>query len=203
MNSKQILPYDGDVTFITDVICELESMSLYSELLSCVPWIHDEVIMFGKRITTKRKIAWYAENDLSYTYSGSKKAPFSFTPLLKDLKRKVESHLGCEFNSCLLNYYANGDESMGWHCDNERELYPDNHNKTNRIASLSLGAKRRFDFRHKISKETISLSLDSGSIVYMAGTTQQNWKHQLPKSKSVLDGRINLTFRKVFRKRIK
>jgi alkylated DNA repair dioxygenase AlkB len=200
--NESILPCDGDVFYLENVFSEQDSTRIYAELLATIPWSHDELLMFGKLIVTKRQMAWYAEDDLTYTYSGSKKVAHAFIEPLSTIKKKVEHILGCSFNSCLLNYYANGDQSMGWHCDNERELYPDSSSKINHIASLSFGAKRRFDFRHKETKETVSIDLHSGSVVFMVGITQQFWKHQLPKIKSIKDGRINLTFRNIFKNRV-
>jgi alkylated DNA repair dioxygenase AlkB len=108
------------------------------------------------------------------------------------LRRKVEEHVGIKFNSCLLNLYHNGNEGMGWHSDDEESL-----GTNNTIASLSFGAERKFSFKHKQTKQTVSLVLEHGSLLIMKDATQRNWLHSLPKSKDIIQSRINLTFRTI------
>lgn len=117
--------------------------------------------------------------------------PLKWQATLLQIKNVAEKILKYSFNSCLLNYYENGEQSMGWHCDNEKELYLNKESKVNQIASVSFGAMRRFDFRHKRTKDTISINLESGSLF---------WKHQVSNTKKVQTGRINLSFRNIYNK---
>ena len=165
----------------------------YLESLSHeIQWKHDEIFIYGKHIVMDRKVAWYGDNALQYKYSGKNHIAMPWTVELLKIKKLVELKSETEFNSCLLIYYQDGDQGMGWHSDDEKSLDP-----YNAIASVSFGAKRRFDFRHKADKTTISIDLENGSLLLMAGDTQAKWKHQLPKSKKVTCPRINLTFRKI------
>ena len=150
------------------------------------------VFIFGKHIVVKRKVAWYGDSDYLYTYSNTTKQALAWTKELLDLKQIVEKLTETKFNSCLLNLYHGGNEGIGWHSDDEESLEP---NST--IASLSLGAERKFSFKHKQTKQTISLLLEHGSLLIMRDATQTNWLHSLPKSKTIAGPRINLTFRKM------
>jgi alkylated DNA repair dioxygenase AlkB len=151
-----------------------------------------QVINFGKNITTKRKVAWYGDSVYLYTYSNTTKRASAWTKDLFELKQIVEKYAETKFNSCLLNLYHNGNEGMGWHSDDEKPL-----GKNNTIASLSFGAERKFSFKHKQTKQTVSLVLEHGSLLIMKGATQSNWLHSLPKSKNMTQPRINLTFRSI------
>jgi alkylated DNA repair dioxygenase AlkB len=185
-----LLPCEGLATYHGRILLDAAAWNYYATLLSIVPWQHDEVIIFGKRIVTAREVAWYGDPRLAYTYSGSTKQPLPWTKELLELKSLAEHHTGLSFNSCLLNLYHDGSEGMGWHSDNEKTIAPNSG-----IASLSFGAERRFAFRHKQTKETVSLLLEHGSLLLMAGTTQTHWHHRLPPTKKVTTPRINLTFR--------
>lgn len=187
---KNLLPYDGEVNYYGTVLHNPQSY--YERLMEEVAWQNDQTLIFGRLITTKRMVAWYGDEALEYTYSGMKKVASPWNTTLLELKRIVE-HLTHEtFNSCLLNLYHDGNEGMGWHSDAEKDL-----KENGTIASLSLGAERKFSFRHKQSKERIDLTLENGSLLLMRGTTQKYWLHQLPKSKKITRGRINLTFRTI------
>lgn len=187
---KNLLPYDGEVNYYGTVL--QNPQSYYERLMEEVAWQNDQTLIFGRLITTKRMVAWYGDEALEYTYSGMKKVASPWNTTLLELKRIVE-HLTHEtFNSCLLNLYHDGNEGMGWHSDAEKDL-----KENGTIASLSLGAERKFSFRHKQSKKRIDLTLENGSLLLMRGTTQKYWLHQLPKSKKITRGRINLTFRTI------
>ena len=188
--SENLLPCDGVVNYFGPILDPAESRRFLGALLGSVPWTEDEVVIFGKRIVTTRKVAWYADDGLSYAYSGTIKQAQVWTPELLELKAVVERNSTERFNSCLLNLYHHGGEGMGWHSDDEKSLA-----RNGAIASLSLGAERKFSFKHKNSKETASLILEDGSLLVMKEQTQTHWLHSLPKTKRIIDPRINLTFR--------
>jgi alkylated DNA repair dioxygenase AlkB len=148
--------------------------------------------MFGRLVTTARKVAWVGDPECMYTYSGVQKIPQAWTDELLQMKHKLEQFTGHTYNSCLLNLYHSGAEGMGWHSDNESEL-----DSATPIASVSLGARRKFAFRHKQNKTTNSLFLEHGSLLIMHAPIQEYWQHSLLKTKTVTSPRINLTFRKI------
>jgi alkylated DNA repair dioxygenase AlkB len=188
--AANLLPCDGIVTYHGPIFDGSAAKHYHDILLATIPWQHDEVVIFGKHIVTARKVAWYGDAGFSYSYSGTTKQPLPWTPELRELKDIAEARTGAIFNSCLLNLYHDGREGMGWHSDDEKSLLRDGC-----IASMSLGAERKFSFRHKQTKQTVSLLLEDGSLLVMAGTTQTHWHHQLPKSAKAGAPRINLTFR--------
>src|SRR5262245_42260346 len=185
-----LLPNDGTVYYYGKILNSKSASRIFDLLMKNILWKNDEVIIFGKRIITKRKAAWYGDSDYSYTYSNSTKQALPWTEELSWLRQIIEGLIGTKFNSCLLNLYHNGNEGMGWHSDDEKSL-----GKNNTIASLSFGAERKFSFKHKQTKQTVSLILEHGSLLAMKGVTQSNWLHSLPKSKNITQPRINLTFR--------
>jgi alkylated DNA repair dioxygenase AlkB len=187
-----ILHKDGLVNYYGKILAYQEANQYLKMLMQNILWKNDEVILFGKHIVTKRKTAWYGDSDYLYTYSNITKQALPWTKELSGLKQMVEEFAGVKFNSCLLNLYHNGDEGMGWHSDDEESL-----GKNNTIASLSLGAERKFLFKHKQTKQIISFILEHGSLLIMKDATQRNWLHSLPKSKNIVQPRINLTFRTI------
>jgi alkylated DNA repair dioxygenase AlkB len=192
-NSNQnLLPYDGIVNYYGAVFSQKTSIELFQSLLTTIHWEHDEVIMFGKKITTKRKVAWYGDEPFAYTYSQVKKTALPWNDSLISIKQKIEALSGETYNSCLLNLYHDGSEGMGWHTDDEKEL-----KKEGAIASISLGVARKFCFQHKSTLEKVDLLLDNGSMLVMKGATQTHWLHRLPPSTRIKEPRINLTFRTI------
>jgi len=187
-----VLPKDGCAYYFPEVFTELHSVNLMSQLQASLVWESDQLIMFGKTVITRRKVAWVGDAECAYTYSGVKKIPQAWTAELLSIKNRLEELAKSQFNSCLLNFYHDGDDGMGWHSDDEKELDPNSP-----IASLSLGAQRKFSFRHKVDKITIPLNLENGSVLMMHSPTQQFWRHALLKTKTVSTPRINLTFRKI------
>jgi alkylated DNA repair dioxygenase AlkB len=187
-----ILDNDGLVNYYGKILTSEEANHYLGLLMQNILWKNDEVVIFGKHIVTKRKTAWYGDSDYLYTYSNITKQALPWTKELYGLKQMVEEFAGVKFNSCLLNLYHNGDEGMGWHSDDEESL-----GKNNTIASLSLGAERKFLFKHKQTKQIISFILEHGSLLIMKDATQRNWLHSLPKSKNIVQPRINLTFRTI------
>lgn len=187
-----LLPHDGIANYHGTIFSPQQAEEIFHYLLTTIPWRHDEVVMFGKHIVTARKVAWVSDDGVAYAYSGKSKQPIAWTESLLGLKSTCENLTGATYNSCLLNLYHDGTEGMGWHSDDERSIVPQSS-----IACLSLGAIRKFSFKHKHTKETVSLLLENGSLLDMRGTVQENWHHQLPKSKKVTRQRISLTFRRM------
>lgn len=185
-----LLPCDGVVNYHGPVMSADDAANHLEALGSRVPWTHDEVVIFGKRIVTSRKVAWFGE--VPYSYSGTTKQALPWNEELLALRSLIEERCGTTFNSCLLNLYHDGNEGMGWHSDDEKSIEPHSC-----IASVSFGAERRFSFKHKRSGDTVSVQLETGSLLLMKGETQTHWLHSLPKSKRVKEPRINLTFRRM------
>ncbi|OAD90384.1 DNA methylase [Aequorivita soesokkakensis] len=194
-SKKNLLPKDGMVNYFGRVFSEEEANRYYENLLNKIDWKNDEAIIYGKKIITKRKVAWYGDKEFEYTYSKITKKASLWTPELLELKRTVEEKSSETFNSCLLNLYHSGEEGMAWHSDAEKDL-----KKNGAIASISFGAARKFAFKHKQTKETISLNLEHGSLLIMKGTTQTHWLHRLPPTTKVNTPRVNLTFRTIVKK---
>lgn len=187
-----LLPFDGDVQYYGPILDSKSADFYFDKLLKTIEWEHDRSMVFGKMIITKRKVAWYGDKAFTYTYSKITKMALPWTQELLELKDIVENQSGETFNSCLLNLYHSGVEGMSWHSDNEKDL-----KKNSAIGSVSLGATRKFSFKHKRTKQTTSIILESGSLLMMKGTTQSHWQHRLPPTKKVSSPRINLTFRTI------
>jgi len=190
--NRNLLPRDGTVHYYGKLMLKKEADHFFDILLRTIQWQNDEAIIFGKKIITKRKVAWYGEKEFEYTYSKTTKRALPWTPELLELKTKIEKETTETFNSCLLNLYHNGNEGMAWHSDAEKDL-----KKNGAIASLSFGAERKFAFKHKESKEKINVVLEHSSLLVMKSTTQTHWLHRLPPTKLIYAPRINLTFRTI------
>ena len=193
-NSSLIKADNLSVEYIENFFDSDQSQLYMKHLTNDIKWKREKIRMWGREIVTKKRIAWYADEGKSYTYSGSTFHPDQWNELLLEIKKHVEQYIKFQFNSVLLNEYPNGKVGMGWHSDDERELGIDPI-----IASLSFGANRDFIFKHKTDKsfENIKIHLKSGSLLLMLGSTQHHWKHSLPKRLKVREPRINLTFRKI------
>jgi alkylated DNA repair dioxygenase AlkB len=189
---RRLINKDGVVDYYGTLMSLTESKAYFDSLFSTVDWKNDEAFIFGKHYVTKRKVAWYGDEAFEYTYSNKTKKALPWTSDLEKLKKMIERETDETFNSCLLNLYHDGNEGMAWHSDAEEDL-----KKNGAIASLSLGAERKFSFKHKCSKESISIVLENGSLLVMKGTTQSHWLHSLPPTKKVSTPRINLTFRTI------
>lgn len=190
--NTNLLPKDGTVLYYGKIMDYSNSQHFFNRLMESIEWKNDEAIIFGQLITTKRKVAWYGETNFKYSYSKITKEALLWTPELEELKRLVEEKTNETYNSCLLNLYHDGNEGMAWHSDGEKDL-----KKNGAIASLSFGAERKFAFKHKTTKETVSLMLEHGSLLVMKDQTQTHWLHRLPPSKKISKPRINLTFRTI------
>ena len=187
-----LLPQDGTVHYYGKIFSPIVAKQYYENLLSNIEWKNDEAFILGKHIITKRKVAWYADESFDYTYSNTTKKALPWTNDLLELKSIVETKTGEMFNSCLLNLYHNGTEGMAWHSDGEKDL-----KKNGTIASLSFGAERKFAFKHKQTKQKVSMLLENGSLLIMKDTTQTHWLHRLPPTTLITTARINLTFRTI------
>ncbi len=192
-SSYNLLPYDGQVNDLGLVI-DYPS-ALYYSLLTELPWQPDVVTLFGKTHVTTRQIVWMGDSNISYQYSGHSRRAIKWSNTVFHMKHHIEEQLAkigiqTSFNSCLLNYYPSGEDGMGYHADNEKEL-----GSQPIIASLSLGATRKFVFKHKKTQDKVELYLESGQLIVMHGDTQTFWKHTITKTKTVNQGRISLTFR--------
>lgn len=190
--TKNLLPRNGTVQYYGKVLNQNDANQYLELLLNKIEWRNDEAIIFGKKIITKRKVAWYGEKPFEYTYSKTTKLALPWTTELLELKTMVEQKTGETFNSCLLNLYHNGSEGMAWHSDGEKDL-----KKNGAVASLSFGAERKFAFKHKKTKEKVELILESGSLLIMKDETQSHWLHRLPPTKLIKKPRVNLTFRTI------
>jgi alkylated DNA repair dioxygenase AlkB len=188
--SINFLPKDGTVNYYGKPLTRTQADLYLEKLLTTIEWKNDEAVIFGRHIITKRKVAWYGNDNYNYAYSNINRQALQWTKELLELKALVEERTGEVFNSCLLNLYHNGDEGMAWHSDDEKTLA-----ENSAIASFSFGAERKFSFKHKQTKEVINLMLEHGSLLVMKGTTQTHWLHCLPKSKRITTPRVNLTFR--------
>ena len=186
------LPYDGTVQYYGKVLTTEFADAYFAKLMHNIVWENDQALIFGKLLTTKRKTAWYGDQVFEYTYSNIHKYALPWTVELLELKQRIEALSGETFNSCLLNLYHGGEEGMAWHSDAETDL-----KKNGAIASLSLGAERKFAFKHKQTKEKVELYLEHGSLLVMKDQTQSYWLHRLPPSKKIHAARINLTFRTI------
>lgn len=187
-----LLPKEGTVKYYGAVMSLIEADDYFKRLRDTIEWKNDEARIYGKHIITKRKVAWYADKPFSYTYSKTTKYAQPWTQELLQLKTLAEKHTGESFNSCLLNLYHDGSEGMAWHSDGEKDL-----KKNGAIGSLSFGAERKFSFKHKATKDTVSLILEHGSLLVMQGTTQTYWQHRLPPTTKIMEPRISLTFRTI------
>lgn len=191
---ENLLPKDGVVNYLGPVIERAAADHFFQRLRTGIDWQPDEAVIMGRHIATRRHVAWHGDRPYAYTYSRVTKTALGWTEDLLALKAVVEEYSGERFNSCLLNLYHDGSEGMAWHSDGERDL-----KRHGTIASVSLGAERRFAFKHKRGPERLSLNLAHGSLLLMKGETQSHWLHRLPPTKTVSEPRINLTFRTIDR----
>jgi len=185
-----IINFEGEAIYYGPIFSPEQSSLFFDDLLKGIEWKNEEIIIFGKEIISKRKVAFYGDDGVEYTYSNKTKKGLVWIDHLLKIKSLVESHTQVNYNGCLLNLYHDGNEGMGWHSDGEKEILTNSS-----IASISLGIDRKFSFKNKLSKETVSIQLENGSLLEMKGAIQKHWLHALPKSKKITKPRINLTFR--------
>lgn len=182
---------DGEILYNRNFLSSVEASRYFKILRNETAWHQDQIKVFGKVYDQPRLTALYANNNFPYSYSNITMYPSPFSATLLEIKEKVEQQLKKEFTTCLLNLYRHGQDSNGWHADNEKEL-----GKNPIIASVSLGAERMFHMKHRTdNSQKIKINLIHGSLLVMSGSTQHYWLHQIPKTKKHVEERINLTFR--------
>ncbi|MCD8408534.1 alpha-ketoglutarate-dependent dioxygenase AlkB [Tenacibaculum dicentrarchi] len=181
---------NGEYIYISNFFNKIESDFFFNNLINNIEWKQEEMNMYGKTIKFPRLTSWYGDNNKPYSFSGIKLEPNNWTEDLLKIKEKIEPKCNAIFNSVLLNLYRNGNDSISWHTDAEKEL-----GQNPIIVSVNFGATRKFQLRHRETKEKIELELKHGSLLIMKGELQHFWQHQVPKTKKIVDKRINLTFR--------
>ena len=184
---------DAELIYFSHFFDTVKSQSLMQALIDRIEWKHEKIKLFGREVWQPRLTAYYGDQGKPYAYSHISLDPNPWTEELRFIKEKIESVSGHQFTSVLLNYYRDGQDSMGWHSDDEKEL-----GLNPVIGSVSFGTPRKFMLKHKKDKTLkSSVMLENGSLLLMQGTTQHHWYHQIPKTKKPLGARINLTFRKI------
>jgi len=179
------------VSFTPDFVPDQQI--LLDTLVATLPLRHETISLFGRQVAMPRLTSWHGDAGCSYAYSGRVFVPEPWTSPLEKLRKRLAEREGCPFNSVLANYYRDGHDSMGEHADDEPELGPSSDDI--RIASVSLGAPRRFVLRHRRTKKVHAFELGEGSLLVMGGTTQRHYRHHLPRARSATGPRLNLTYR--------
>ena len=181
---------DGEYIHIPQFILPSQSDLYFDQLKNNINWQQEEMKIYGKTLPFPRLTAWYGDPQKTYSFSGLTLQPNAWTSELQEIKAQVESKVDARFNSVLLNRYRDGNDSISWHQDDEKDL-----DKNPIIASVNFGATRRFQLRHKQTREKFSIELSHGSLLVMLGKLNHYWQHQVPKTKKSVGERINLTFR--------
>lgn len=189
---KELLPYDGSAVLHEWVLGDMNAGDVMHELTAAVPWASNSITVYGKQHPEPRLTAWFGDPGCEYSYSGLRMNLLPWIPEVSRLRVVAEAHAGVRFNSVLVNLYRDGNDKVSWHRDNEPEL-----GGTPVIASVSLGAPRRFRFRHLSTREVVETVLGPGSLVVMSGLSQTCWEHEVPRQAGVHGPRVNLTFRQV------
>ncbi|MGS2722410.1 alpha-ketoglutarate-dependent dioxygenase AlkB family protein [Porticoccus sp. GXU_MW_L64] len=189
------LPGTGEqctLHYFPEFLTAAESDQLFAQLLENTPWQQSRIRISGRTLPIPRLNTWYGDAGANYGYSGTRLPLNPWTPELMQLRQRVEATANHQFNSALLNLYRDGNDSVAWHSDDEAELGPEPV-----IASVSLGAQRRFQLKQKQGKERFELPLSSGALLVMAGATQKLWQHQVPKERGLTGQRVNITLRQI------
>lgn len=190
---QNLAPVDGELYFIKQFYQPAVADALFQQLLTELAWQEESIFIFGRWVKVPRLMCWYGEKEAFYQYSHVLHRPLPWTKSLRTIQGDIEQASGYKFNSVLGNLYRNGNDSMGCHADDEKEL-----GRNPAIASLSLGDSRVLKFKHQHSGTTLNVLQEHGDLLLMAGTLQHHWQHALPKTRQAKTARINLTFRKVF-----
>lgn len=189
-SAHNLLPFDGILNYNSGFLNEKESAAYFTCINDNTLWRKEELYIFGKLHRLERRVAWYGDKAYLYRYSGQGHCAGAWFSELKTLRDKITLFCGESLNACLLNYYPDGKSGMGWHSDDESSIV-----RSSCIASLSLGAARPFQLRHRKRHIKTELLLEPGSLLLMKGSMQEHWQHALPKRIGIRDARINLTFR--------
>ena len=192
LTAQQFLPFDGTATLYEDFLDFEFASRAFNQIRDESDWEQPEITIFGNTVLEPRLSTWHNELGEGYKYSGVMRRAQPFSEILREIRNRCAEVTNTQFNSALVNFYRNGQDGVGWLSDNEACNGPEP-----TIASVSLGATRRFDLRHRETGETIKIQLRSGSLLVMAGKSQQCWVHQVAKTKRIHEPRINLTFRRV------
>lgn len=192
---ETLLSLDGEVRLYRHWLPTAMADTCLRDCITKLEWQQSRIRIHGQEHAIPRLNAWYGDPGCAYRYSGVRFDPLPWTDTLADIRQRLAATLGITFNSVLANRYRDGRDSVAWHSDDEPEL---GHNPV--IASVSLGATRRFTLKHKSRKEvpTLAVDLSHGSLLVMAGPTQHHWLHQVAKTTRIVDERVNLTFRYIF-----
>lgn len=191
MSLKNLLQGQGEAYYLSEFFQKPVADNYLERLMEEIEWEEAEIRMFGKLVKIPRLQAWYGNKE--YSYSGLKMTPLPWTKILTEIKERVEEFAEVTYNSVLLNLYRDGNDSMGWHSDDEREL-----GRNPNISSLSLGEARVFQLRHRAKAfPTVKVPLQHGSLLLMKGEIQHHWQHQIAKTKRPIAPRVNLTFRTI------
>ncbi len=189
------LEQDREILYEPHFFAEGRARELYAKLSDELEWRQDQIHIYGRAITIPRLQAFIAEPGLKYTYSGLTLEGTGFSPVLAAIQTEIARRLGVHFNAVLANLYRNGEDTMGWHSDDELELGPDPI-----IASVTLGAERSFKFRPKNGGPSWGIELPNGSLLLMGTGVQSRWQHSVPRRARCQDARINLTFRQIIQR---
>jgi alkylated DNA repair dioxygenase AlkB len=189
----ELLPFDGSAILYEHHWDQEESRVFEQEIQASTPWHQPLLYVFGREVEQPRLTAWFGDPGKAYSYSGTHLEPLPWSSTLNNIRSSCERIASHSFNSVLVNLYRDGQDGVAWHADNEPELGP-----SPVIASVSFGATRAFHLRHRESKETIKIDLNSGSLLIMSGLSQSHWVHQIPKTSRTVGPRINLTFRTIY-----
>lgn len=187
----ELLPGDGSAILYPEFLVASEADVILQELITTNSWEQQTLHMYGNNVDEPRLSTWHSTGQ-SYTYSGKTRIAQPWTPTLTTIRERCESHTNHTFNGVLINFYRNGEDHLGWHSDDELV-----NGSEPLIASISLGAERRFDLRHRESRELVSIHLSHGSLLVMSGLSQKCWEHRIPKMPRMEDPRVNLTFRRL------
>ena len=189
-SEEEIKIQNGEYIYIPKFFSKIEADNFLNAFEKSIEWKQEEMFMYGKKVKFPRLTSWYGDSDRPYSFSGINLQPHPWSPELLSIKEKIEPKYKTSFNSVLLNLYRDGNDSISWHTDAEKEL-----GENPVIASVNFGAERVFQLKHQETGERIDLTLEHGSLLIMKGELQHYWKHQIPKTKKKLGKRINLTFR--------
>ena len=189
---NNLVSQDGELYYLPEFLSPEEALECFARLAAELAWQQEVATIMGRRIPLPRLVCWHGDGGAVYRYSGLTHEPQAWTSTLLGLKQSIENTCGHPFNSVLGNLYRDGQDSMGWHADQEKVL-----GKNPFIASLSLGSARLFKLRHSQTGETVDIDLADGSLLLMGGSLQHHWRHCVPKTQQAKSARINLTFRNI------